>query len=152
MELVLGRVEKWANLHPTCLPSFLPSPEGSQASATFQNTVWKPNIWSNSAMSPIKAWPRCEVVFSVVRAERQLHSYHFSVQRREEEWTGPKHVGRFDKTLVKVQNMWTFLPPIVDDNLLGGPFPFSCLFLDCFSCHLKHFLCGSSTFYQPEDE
>ena len=145
VELGLGGVENWTQ---PAIP--LPFPGRTWGIwHTLQSTVRKPNSWSNSTFSLTrKQAQKCDIV-TVVGAElppaflspfpsAQWERICGSIWPNSECW----------RHRVLVQNMWPFFP-IADDSLLDGPFPLSCLFLNCFSYYWKHLLCGSNIFSEP---
>lgn len=92
---------------------------------------------------------KCDIVVTVVAAELPpvfLSPFRSAQWERICGSTWPNSECRRRRVLV--QNMWPFFS-IADDSLFDGPFPFSCLFLNCFSCYWKHFLCGSNIFSEP---
>lgn len=132
------------------LPSPFPSLEEPEASDIPCRAQWE-----NQIAGPIPPFTdeetaqKCDIVVTVVRAElppaflspfpsAQWERICGSIWPNSECW----------RHRVLVQNMWPFFP-IADDSLLEGPFPLSCLFLNCFSCYWKHLLCGSNIFSEP---
>lgn len=106
----------------------------------------KPNICSNSTISPVGA--RNVRLFS--RWHDQSYkcipvACQYGIMRKNGQ--DPNMWECLTKLLSKFKICALF--PCSRWSFLGGPFPFSCWLLDCSSCHLKHFLCSSSTFYQP---